>query len=200
MIASRKQKRQRKKLRYIKVSLILVVAIAFFGWLLNSWMTKSVNMPPSVNSFEPTGQGKLDQLFSAAVRHMQRGDYEQAISIWHQVLLINPEIPEVKVNMGFSLYEAGLYSTARDFFISAMEQDAYQANAYYGLAITSEKMGDLEGAMGAMRSYIHLAGSEEDERFVRRARSALWEWEAQLSSQSAAQSPAPAPPQPVDQK
>ena len=90
--------------------------------------------------------------------------------------------------MGYSLYEMGHFTAARDFFISAMEQEAFQANAYYGLAITSEKMGDLDGALGAMRSYIHLAGNSENQRFVRRARSALWEWESQLAAQSAEQS------------
>ncbi|MDH3355809.1 MAG: hypothetical protein OEL79_11415, partial [Chromatiales bacterium] len=40
-------------------------------------------------------------------------------------------------------------------------------------------MGDLEGALGAMRSYIHL-GKNEKPQYIERARSALWEWEAQL--------------------
>ena len=92
--------------------------------------------------------------------------------------------------MGFSLFELGRYETARDFFIAAMQQNAFQANAYYGLAITSEKMGDLEGAVGAMKSYIHLAQNKEDQPFIRKAKSAVWEWESQLQSKRSKESSA----------
>jgi tetratricopeptide (TPR) repeat protein len=179
------RKRPVIKSRYLKVSLLLIAAIAGFGWLLNGWMTKSQNATMPLISIEPSKHNELDQLFTMAVGHMQQGEYELAVNLWHQITLINPAIPEVKVNMGFSLFELGRFETARDFFISAMQQNDFQANAYYGLAITSEKMGDLEGALGAMRSYIHLAQNKEDQPFIRKARSALWEWESQLESKRA---------------
>ncbi|RLA11073.1 MAG: hypothetical protein DRQ59_10560 [Gammaproteobacteria bacterium] len=187
MVASITRKHRRRKTHYIKVSLLLLAAIVIFGWLLNTWMTEKLTIPISETTAEHSSNRSLDQLFTEAVRHMQHREYERAIPLWHSVMLINPSIPEVKVNMGFSLYEMERFTVARDYFISAMEQDAFQANAYYGLAITSEKMGDLQGAMGAMRSYIHLAANDEDERFVRKARAALWEWESQLLSKSAEQ-------------
>jgi tetratricopeptide (TPR) repeat protein len=174
-----------KNSHYLKVSLLLLVAIVSFGWLLNAWMTSPSTTRLPLNSIEPSGNNKLNQIFTAAVRHMQQGEYEQAVSLWHQILLINPAIPEVKVNMGFSLFELGRFGTAEGFFISAMENNAFQANAYYGLAITSEKMGDLEVALGAMKSYIHLAQNKEDQPFIRKARSAVWEWESQLESKRA---------------
>jgi len=55
----------------------------------------------------------------------------------------------------------------------------------YGLALAWEADGDLEMAMGAMRSYLHLARSESDDH-LRRARAALWEWEARLQAARAA--------------
>lgn len=173
---------RRASLRYFRVGLLLLVLVAFFGWLLNIWITQPVEMPLSQDSDMTVDNQDLDQLFGLAVRHMQHGEYEAALQRWHQILLRDAGIPEVKVNMGFTLYELGQFPAARDFFVSAMEQNPFQANAYYGLALVSEKVGDLEGAMGAMRSYIHLAGPAEDERFIRRARSALWEWESKLSA------------------
>jgi len=187
MVASINHRHRRRKTHYIKVSFLLLTAILIFGWLLNTWMTEKLTIPLSGTTAEHSNNRSLDQLFTGAVRHMQHGEYERAITLWHSVMLINPSIPEVKVNMGFSLYEMERFSVARDYFISAMEQDAFQANAYYGLAITSEKMGDLQGAMGAMRSYIHLAANDEDERFVRKARAALWEWESQSRPKTAEQ-------------
>ena len=162
------------------ISLLLIFAIAISGWMLNAWMTQSIELSPLPDSYDDSNPA-LQQIYTTAVRHMQLAEHEQALSIWHQLLLTNPEIPEVKVNMGFSLFELGKFVPARDSFIAAMEQNAYQANAYYGLAISSEKLGDLQGAIGAMRSFLHLADDNTDERFLRRARAALWEWETQLA-------------------
>ena len=46
-------------------------------------------------------------------------------------------------------------------------------------ALASEALGDLPIALGAMRSYLHLARNE-NEVHLRRARAALWEWESRL--------------------
>jgi hypothetical protein len=51
-----------------------------------------------------------------------------------------------------------------------------QANAYYGLAVALEALGDRPGALGAMRSFVHLA--KEGDPWVPKARAALWEWQA----------------------
>lgn len=174
------KRKSTRKGRYLTVSLLLVIAIAVAGWMLNSWMTEPVGLPVSASSFNNGENPDSMLMYTTAVRHMQLAEYEQALSLWHQLLLANPEIPEIKVNMGFSLFELEQFVTARDFFIAAMEQNAYQANAYYGLALTSEKLGDLEGAIGAMRSFLHLADDDIEEKYLRKARAALWEWEAQL--------------------
>ena len=200
MAATSARKAPVAKRRYLIVTLLLGAAVFGFGLILNAWMTRSVTIPlSSTRAVEQYGNANLDQLFVAAVRHMQLHQYQQALDLWHRALLIDPGIPEIKVNMGFSLYELGEYTTARDFFISAMEQNAYQANAYYGLAITSEKMEDLQGALGAMRTYIHLAAGAQDEKFLRLARAALWEWEARLAENANLQVPAGDKAQPAAQ-
>jgi tetratricopeptide (TPR) repeat protein len=179
------------KRRYLIAALLLSAAVFGFGWILNAWMTQSATIPlSSTRTIEQNGDANLEQLFATAVRHMQQRQYQQALDLWHRALMIDPDIPEVKVNMGFALYELGEYTTARDFFINAMEQNTYQANAYYGLAISSEKLEDLEGALGAMRTYIHLAAGDQDEKFLRLARAALWEWEARLAGNPKLQDPA----------
>lgn len=178
------KKRLVRKSRYLTVSLLLLVAIAVSGWVLSVWMTEPVELPVLASSNTNSENPDFKQIYKAAVRHMQLDEHEQALGLWHQLLLTNPEIPEVKVNMGFSLFELEQFVTARDFFIAAMEQSAYQANAYYGLAITSEKLGDLEGALGAMRSFLHLADGNTDEKYLRKARAALWEWESQLTPEA----------------
>jgi tetratricopeptide (TPR) repeat protein len=185
IIAAAMKNRLARKGRYLTVSLLLLIAIAVSGWMLNTWMTEPVEFPVLTGSYKNSENPALKQVYTAAVRHMQLAEHEQALRLWHQLLLTNPELPEIKVNMGFSLYELEQFVAARDFFIAAMEQNAYQANAYYGLAISSEKLGDLDGAIGAMRSFLHLADGNTEGKFLRKARAALWEWESQLTPKPA---------------
>lgn len=180
--------------RYLVAAACLGLGVALTGWLLNAWMTNSAVVPLSVEDDRGDPRSQFDAAFRSAVAAMQAGRYEEALSAWHRALLLDAEVVEVKVNLGFTLFELGQLPQARDFFVAALEQNAYQANAYYGLAIVSEQMGDLEGALGAMRSFIHLAGPGQDERHIRRARAALWEWEAQLAASGDTGAEEPAPP------
>jgi tetratricopeptide (TPR) repeat protein len=103
-------------------------------------------------------------------------------------------MPEAHVNMGFALIGLGQHAPARDFFDSALALRDDQLNAYYGLAEALEGLGDLPGAVGAMRTYAHLAAP--DDPYRRKAEAALWEWEEQLQRRRAAASASPdGPPQ-----
>ena len=90
------------------------------------------------------------------------------------------------VCIGVGLWAMGRTHSARDFFVGALELKPSQVNAYYGLAEASEALGDMSTALGAMRSFVHLA--RPDDPFVRRARAALWEWQS-LPKQQSAQAP-----------
>ena len=87
-------------------------------------------------------------------------------------------MPEAYVNMGFAYLGLEEYQTAAVAFSKAIDLRPNQVNAYYGLAEAFEGMQDYEGALGAMRSYIHL--SPPNDPFIPKARSAIWEWEAKL--------------------
>lgn len=121
---------------------------------------------------------QLDERFQQAVAMLHAKQYDFAIKALHRVIELAPNMPEAYVNMGFALIGKESYKAAADFFNSAIEIKPYQANAYWGLAISLEQQGDLEGALGAMRTFIHL--SPPNDPFVRKARSALWEWDSTL--------------------
>lgn len=53
-----------------------------------------------------------------------------------------------------------------------------QVNAYYGLAEAPEGMYDLPGAIGAMRTYLHVAPAGDQYR--RKAEAAIGEWQEAL--------------------
>jgi tetratricopeptide (TPR) repeat protein len=184
--------------RYLGAGLLLLSLVVLGGWLLSDWITQPDYVPLARESTLPPAATGVGELFELAVERMQQRDYQAALQIWHRVLLESPENPQVKVNMGFTLIELGNYAAAGDFLRSAIEQNPYQANAYYGLALISEQAGDLETALGAMRSYIHLAGPDQDERFVRRARAALWEWGERLGEAREAARESGATPEPAE--
>lgn len=107
------------------------------------------------------------------MQHAKR--YEHALTAFHRVLELDPTMPEAHVNAGFALLGMDKPQAARDFFTAAIELRPRQLNAYYGLAIAHERLGDLPAARGAMRTYAHLAPGSD--LFRRKAEAALWEWE-----------------------
>lgn len=179
----RRRKRPRQGRRHALRAAGLLAGVALLGWGLAEWMTRSPALPVSPQAANAARAQPFAAVFGAAVERMQGGHHREALALWHEAMRLDPEVPEVAVNMGFTLFELGEHAAARDLFIGAIELDAYQANAYYGLAIASEQLGDLPGAMGAMRSYVHLADAARDRRYLRRARAALWEWEARFADQ-----------------
>jgi len=124
---------------------------------------------------------EIARRFQEAVMMLHAKQYDYAITALHRVIELAPRMPEAYVNMGYALLGMKKYKAAADFFNTAIDIRPYQGNAYWGLAVSLEGMNDLEGALGAMRTYIHLAPSDPDSQdYVRRARSAIWEWETTL--------------------
>jgi tetratricopeptide (TPR) repeat protein len=178
------RKRKHRASFYTIVALLVVGTTSLGGWLINSSMTKpqysTMSEPEEPENVAPPSPSSspswVDDYFNRALAYMQNRQYAQAVLVWNELLLKNDSIPEVHVNQGFSLFEMGHIEPASRHFQRALELNSYQINAYYGLAICFEAMEELEAAMGAMRSFIHLA--DENDPFIRKARSALWEWES----------------------
>jgi tetratricopeptide (TPR) repeat protein len=130
----------------------------------------------SLRSGEPPAGDESRRHFDEAVLMLHARQFEPAVAALRRVLALQPKLPEAHVNMGFALLGLHRAEEARAHFDSATALRPDQANAYYGLALAHEALGDLPMATGAMRSYLHLARNERDEH-LRRARAALWEWE-----------------------
>lgn len=112
--------------------------------------------------------------FDQGVMMLHMRQHEYAVIAFHEVLAAAPELPEAHANMGFALLGLGQWAQARSFFESAIELRREQINAYYGLAVALNELGNLPGAIGAMQSYVHRAPA--DDPFRARAEAALWEW------------------------
>jgi predicted Zn-dependent protease len=118
---------------------------------------------------------EVGERFTQGVIMLHAKQYEHALTAFHRVLALDPAMPEAHVNAGFALLGMREPAAARRFFEGAIALRKDQLNAYYGLAVASEQLGDLPAARGAMRTYAHLA--PKDDPFRRKAEAALWEWQ-----------------------
>lgn len=124
---------------------------------------------------------EIDTRFRQAIAMLHAGRHAEALVALDRVLALDARIPEAHVNRGYALLGLGENVAAFGAFETATELQPAQANAYYGIAIVQEREGNLEGALGGMRTYLHLSQDKAyDQIHVARARSAIWEWEAQL--------------------
>lgn len=165
-------------------AVMLTLAAVVSGGIALAWVGEQVSRPVSQAAADPhVSPGlhaderraiEVKERFTQGVMMLHAKRYEHAVTAFHRVLELAPEMPEAHVNMGFALIGLERYAAARDFFESATALRPGQANAYYGLAVALEGLRDLPGAMGAMRTFVHL--SKPDDPFVRKAEAALWEW------------------------
>lgn len=107
---------------------------------------------------------EIERRFKQGVAMLHMRQYDHAITAFHRVLELAPQMPEVHVNMGYALLGQRDYQAAVDFFRSALAIKADQANAYYGLGLALEGLGDFDGALGALRTYAHLVGPDDPYR------------------------------------
>ncbi len=168
-------------------ALALVVGFAMrseFNFVTPEERAQQQSEPKIDPKLDPKGHAKqvrlrqLAERFDQAIAMLHAKEYDFAITALHRVIELSPKMPEAHVNMGFALMGLKRYKAAGDFFASAIRLKPYQGNAYWGLAVSLDQLGDTEAALGAMRSYIHLAPPNDP--YVRKARSALWEWESKL--------------------
>ncbi|HEY0720160.1 MAG TPA: tetratricopeptide repeat protein [Gammaproteobacteria bacterium] len=181
-----------KKDRRLVAAGLTVAAITLIGLAIALWpaptpqplqVAADPNSEPQRHA-QQAREAELKARFEQAVTMLHAKQYDYAIKALHRVLELAPKLPEAHVNMGYALLGKGEYAAAADFFNTATELKPQQANAYYGLAIAYEGEQELELALGAMRSYIHL--SRQDDPYLAKARAALWEWEAALKEEKAA--------------
>ncbi len=172
----------RKLARVPSISVIVgLVAVSVFlaGFLIERFTQGDVQVTrvedPAADADKTPD---FDGLFRAGVEQLREGHAHAALRTFEEARKHRPGVPEVYVNLGFAYLVLEVPDAARKSFEKAIELRADQPNAYFGLAESFEKLDDLEMALGAMRSYVHL--TPEDDPYRRRAMAAVWEWQTAL--------------------
>lgn len=169
---------------------VVVASVTAGGYLLNiptsqPSLVAPVAEPPQQAEKIPPGepakqhQGAFARHFYKGIELMRQGRLKDALEMFELAHQKNPAIPEVHVNIGYLLMETGQWQAAYNAFDEATILRPEQANAYYGMAEALEKLGSIQGAIGAMNTYIHL--TKQDTHFTRKAQAAIWEWKQAVS-------------------
>ncbi len=126
-------------------------------------------------------EARIQQLIREARQLVKARQYDSAINLLtrQQALLKNEASAYLLIARALEGKQD--YETARDFYNAAADKNPFLADAYWGYATSSEKLNDLESAIGGMRSFLHVEGGKDPYRLrVAQARSAIWEWESKL--------------------
>ncbi|MCB1849736.1 MAG: tetratricopeptide repeat protein [Gammaproteobacteria bacterium] len=157
----------------ITITVVLALGAAF------TFNRGHTAMPSAAHQTDHIASGETDPLqseFQYGVQLLRTSHPDLAISTFVNILRRAPHLPEAYANLGYAFLVLRRYADAQAQFERALNINMRQLNAYYGLALAHEGRGDLEKALGAMKTFVHLA--DEKDPFVRKARSAIWEWES----------------------
>ncbi len=168
---------RRVRTRLVAAAAMIAIAVAGFAF---SFAAREPSLPAAdrVATTPPTttmADGFAPR-FELGVSALREGDAHAALRAFEAARQMRPHVPEVHVNLGFALLALDAPGPARQAFSTAIALRPRQTNAYFGLAESHERLGDIGPAIGAMRTYLHLA--PEADAYRRRALAALWEWQA----------------------
>lgn len=133
----------------------------------------------AVQEVDPVGE--LGRALKQARAQIEAGKFDDAIRTLNQMRPLAGNSAPTYHQLGRALIGRGDYAVARDFLQHAIDIDPTLAEVYFDHARASEGMGDRVSALGGMRTFLHLVKDADPFRLpVAQARSAIWEWEAQL--------------------
>jgi tetratricopeptide (TPR) repeat protein len=148
-----------------------------------SGSSESASAPASSGTPRPRN-AKADataRVLKAASDEIAAKRYDKAITTLHAARADIQHDPQSYLLMARALEGKADYETARDFYAAAIDRNTLLADAYFGFATSSEALGDLEAAIGGMRSFLHVQPDADPQKLkIVQARSAIWEWESKL--------------------
>lgn len=190
--------REKRDLR-LPVTLGLIGAVALTGYLISVLPGRGVDADAksafgSLSQRDATGRDhavredaskdlppRARKALEEAEKQLGQGQFDQAITTLNATRTMLGDSAQAYFTIGRALEGKKDFDAARDFYMAALDRDRFMSDAYWGVATTSEALGDLQVALGAMRSYLHTEPDKDPERLkIAQARSALWEWEARM--------------------
>lgn len=146
------------------------------------WLLRGGLSPVAVHA-ERQLKAEMDLRFRQGVIMLHAKQYEHAMTAFHRVLQLEPDLPEAHVNLGFALLGLGKFAEARDFFAGALGLHPGQTNAHYGMALAMDGLGERHEAVEAMHRYVSFAAA--DDPYRQKAEAVLAGWREDLRRRQA---------------
>lgn len=134
---------------------------------------------------EPSG---VQDLFFAAVQAEEAGDKQGAISLYEQILTIDPHYAAAYINMGTIEFHMRQYDRAERLYRHATEVDPRYVLAYFDLGNVLDELDRHDESIAAYRKAVALAPRYADAHYnlalaferMGKHRAALKHWQAYL--------------------
>jgi Flp pilus assembly protein TadD len=98
----------------------------------------------------------VEQLFPAAVRAQQRGDFTTAVRDYRELLAAHPDLPDARANLGAALVHLGRFDEAIAEYRTALHSLPNDAAIRLNLALAYYKKGDFHAAITELET-LHAA-------------------------------------------
>lgn len=93
-------------------------------------------------------------------------DYKQAIIYYQKALILQPELPLILNNMGYSRYMLGDWDSAENYYRMAVINDKYFERAWRNLGLLYVRKGNYEEAVSAFTQIENLHEAYNDVGFI----------------------------------
>lgn len=163
----------------VLVLVLLILAGLPSNYRFNAALPASLGADP--RQADGTRQRELTARFEQGVAMLQLGEFENAVTAFHRVLVLAPGLPEAHLNMGFALYELKDYQGAQHFFEGAKALAPDFLNVEYGLAVSLFAQGKTLEAVHHMATY--LGRLKKDDPFRKVAEKKMKKMESALQAQ-----------------
>lgn len=164
----------------VVVALVLAIEIALVAGI-DRRLSKENRLRATAHA-EARIKEEIELRFQQGVLVLHLNQYEHAVTAFHRVLELDPQLPEAHVNLGFALLGLKKHKEAHDFFTGALALRPEQLNARYGAALALHGMGRLDDAIAEMHTYLILIAPEDPYRA--KAETFLKAWRAEHAAQA----------------
>jgi len=107
-------------------------------------------------------QKKLDEMFSLAARHHQKGNYKDAESLYKQILEVNPTHYQSLGNLGLLAKQFNKYNISRRLLEKAIQINPNRADDHNYLGSIFQELGETRQAIDCYQQAIQITPNHAD--------------------------------------
>ena len=113
----------------------------------------------------PAGPRALQELFLAAVRAEEAAEKQRAISLYEEILTLDPDYAAAAINLGTIYFHLRQYARAEDLYLRATAADPNYVLAYFDLGNVLDELERLDESIAAYLKAVTLSPAYADAHY-----------------------------------